>query len=181
MKYRRDDLPPSLLCFRCLIFPSVQPRVLLQQRGAFIMGKLTKSSLAPRLGAWNARADMAEHTLALSCMPLHMCTLSPPLSSSASGVWSGRICGMIPGDRGDKSTHLHFNYLVTRTRILEVAISSRQTDNTRIRGCSLQLRVEHFDFELKRPSINLRLQYVETVTCRENQPIITFNASYRDL
>lgn len=157
MKYRRDDLPPQFLCFRCLIFPSVQPLVSLQQSGAFIKGKLTKSFLAPRLGAWNARADMAEHTLALSCMPLHMRTLSPPLSTSASGVWSGRMCAMIPGDPGYKSAHLHFNYLVKCTKIYKVAISCWQSDNICTVGCFLQLRVGHFDFESKRQSINLRL------------------------
>lgn len=47
MKYRHHNLPPWFHCFRCLIFPSLHPLILLQWRYAFIKRKRPKSFLAP--------------------------------------------------------------------------------------------------------------------------------------
>lgn len=76
MKYHHNDLSPWFHCFRCLIFSSLHPLILLQRRYAFIKRKRFKSFLAPKARGWNAMADMAEHTCTWVCMSFLCVVLS---------------------------------------------------------------------------------------------------------
>lgn len=85
----RYDLSP--FSFRCLIFPTRHPLILLQQRYAFIKRKRPKSFLAAKLGVgmpgliW-LNTLVLECAGLLVCVPLHTHSLSCCCSRHLSSV-----------------------------------------------------------------------------------------------